>query len=171
MYILKTKTFSKPKLTTGFTLIELLVVISIIGIITTVTLVSLNSSKEKAVNIKSITELDQLKKALELYRTDHGKYPAEGTDGYYCVTPLIAGQSDIIPFFNIELINKKYISAIPYYVTYNNDFVYATNKTFLNNNRCGENIFSSYIIEFRSDAILNLPNIVNDGVPYYCLGQ
>ena len=70
------------KIKKGFTLIEILVVVSIIGILTTVTVVSLNYAKKKATDIKSVTELDQLKKAIELYRTDKGKYPGGENKDY-----------------------------------------------------------------------------------------
>lgn len=66
----------------GFTLIEILVVVSIIGVITAITLVSLNGAKKKATDVKSVTELDQLRKAIELYRTDMGKYPGGENKNY-----------------------------------------------------------------------------------------
>lgn len=70
----------------GFTLVEILVVVSVIGIITALVLVNLNSAKDKATDVKSVQELDQLRKALELYRTDNGKYPGEENTEYSGIT-------------------------------------------------------------------------------------
>lgn len=67
----------------GFTLLEILVAIAIIGILASVMLASFNTAQEKTQDTRRITELDQLKKALELYHIDHGHYPreSEGANG------------------------------------------------------------------------------------------
>ena len=69
----------------GFTLIELLVVISIIGLLASIVLVSVNSARVKARSAKSIAELKEVQKALEMYYIKNGSYPSSGGnwDGYY----------------------------------------------------------------------------------------
>lgn len=62
----------------GFTLIELLVVISIIGLLSSAVLGSLNSARTRARTAAQHADLDQLRKALELYYTDNQSYPDTG---------------------------------------------------------------------------------------------
>lgn len=62
----------------GFTLIELLVVISIIGVLSTIAMTSLNSARAKARDAKRQSEIDQIRKALELYYADNNQYPVSG---------------------------------------------------------------------------------------------
>lgn len=66
----------------GFTLIELLVVIAIIGMLSSVVLASLNSVRAKARDTRRIADLDQIRKALELYYLDNGAYPQAGSCPY-----------------------------------------------------------------------------------------
>jgi len=83
----------------GFTLIELLVVIAIIGILSSVVLASLNSARVKGRDAKRVSDLSQIKLALELYFDSNRNYPAATSslvDGGFIATwpqaPL-AGES------------------------------------------------------------------------------
>ena len=58
------------KVKRGFTLIELLVVISIIGILAAAAIVSYGSAQERSRDSRRKTDLDAIKKALELYKQD-----------------------------------------------------------------------------------------------------
>jgi len=60
----------------GFTLIELLVVISIIGILLAVGAVSYQKSVKLSRDSKRKADLEQLRQALETYRSEVGSYPA-----------------------------------------------------------------------------------------------
>jgi len=59
----------------SFTLIELLVVIAIIGVLSSVVLVSLNSAKAKARDARRLSDMKQIKAALEMYYISNGRYP------------------------------------------------------------------------------------------------
>jgi type II secretion system protein G len=60
----------------GFTLIELLVVISIISLLASVVLAALNSARAKARDARRISDLIQIRTALNLYASDNnGNYP------------------------------------------------------------------------------------------------
>ena len=59
----------------GFTLIELLVVISIIGILVAIGVVSYASANRKSRNTKRLSDIEQLRSALEMYRSDVSSYP------------------------------------------------------------------------------------------------
>jgi prepilin-type N-terminal cleavage/methylation domain-containing protein len=61
----------------GFTLIELLVVVAIIVLLTTIGVVSYAQTNKKARDGKRKADLEQIRSALVLYRTDNGDYPAD----------------------------------------------------------------------------------------------
>lgn len=63
----------------GFTLIELLVVIAIIGILITVGSVSYQRAVRLSRDSKRKTDLEQIRQALETYRSEVGTYPASGS--------------------------------------------------------------------------------------------
>lgn len=69
----------------GFTLIELLVVVSIIAVLTSIGLAVFTSSQKKARDARRQADLEAVRSALELYRSDNPTvgYPAPaGAQGY-----------------------------------------------------------------------------------------
>jgi len=67
--------FKKLKRIKGFTLIELLVVIAIIGLLASVVLASLETVKAKSRDARRISDLKQVKIALEYFYQQTGRYP------------------------------------------------------------------------------------------------
>jgi general secretion pathway protein G len=65
----------------GFTLIELLVVIAIIGLLSTLAAISLNSTREQARDARRLSDVKQIRTALELYYAEAGEYPSAITAG------------------------------------------------------------------------------------------
>lgn len=65
----------------GYTLIEILVVISIIAILTAIGITNFRVASQKARDGKRQGDLEQIKAALELYRTDEKEYPLSVTQG------------------------------------------------------------------------------------------
>ena len=70
---MKFKLFNRQR---GFTMIELLVVTTIIIVITAIGLVSYTSANRNARNGKRKADLEMVRQALVLYRTDNGSYPS-----------------------------------------------------------------------------------------------
>lgn len=67
------------QLTKGFTIMELLVVLAIIAILTAIILVPLSDSRVKGRDTARKTQLQEVLKAMELYYSDNGFYPDDGT--------------------------------------------------------------------------------------------
>lgn len=67
------------KIRRGFTLIELLVVITIIGILIGVGTASYQRAVRLSRDSRRKTDLEQIRQALESYRSENGTYPAELT--------------------------------------------------------------------------------------------
>ena len=66
-------TWAKPK---GFTIVELLIVIVVIGILAAITIVAYNGVQQRSRDSKRLSDMSAIKKALELYKTDTGTFPA-----------------------------------------------------------------------------------------------
>lgn len=60
----------------GFTLIELLVAMGIVAVLTGMAAFNLNLSRIRARDVQRKSDIDQLQKALEVYKNDNGSYPA-----------------------------------------------------------------------------------------------
>ncbi|KKS40513.1 hypothetical protein A3H03_00030 [Candidatus Kuenenbacteria bacterium RIFCSPLOWO2_12_FULL_42_13] len=59
----------------GFTLIELLVVIAIFALMANITMISLDRAKRESRDTKRMSDVNQLRSALQLYIMDKGTYP------------------------------------------------------------------------------------------------
>lgn len=77
---------------TGFTLIELLVVATIMIVLTAIGLVSYTQVNQNARNAKRKADIESLRQALVIYRTDLGTYPINccGTDYVANATSMIS---------------------------------------------------------------------------------
>lgn len=64
-------------MTKAFTLIELLVTIAIIAVLTGLSLVAFNASRAIARDGKRKADLEAIRSALEIYRSDKGEYPLQ----------------------------------------------------------------------------------------------
>ena len=61
---------------TGFTIVELLIVIVVIAILAAITIVAFNGIQGRARDSQRVQDLKSIVKALELYKTANGSYPA-----------------------------------------------------------------------------------------------
>lgn len=65
----------------GFTLIELLVVIAIIALLSTLAVIALGSARKKANDAKRLSDMTQIRFALESYYTKRNTYPTTAPSG------------------------------------------------------------------------------------------
>jgi prepilin-type N-terminal cleavage/methylation domain-containing protein len=88
----------------GFTLIELLVTIFVIGFLLTVAFIAFENARSKVRDAKRVANIDQIRKALDLYFNSQEKYPIAtsfielGTENYDFLCSGVAGggfKSDI----------------------------------------------------------------------------
>ncbi len=65
----------------GFTLVELLVVIAIMSILTIIAVSQFQSAKRKSRDVQRKGDISAVSKALLMYYTDYGYFPANTVDG------------------------------------------------------------------------------------------
>lgn len=102
----------------GFTLIEILVVIAIIASIIAIAIPNYLSARQRALDIKTKSEMAELKSAMRLYYNDFNSYPLSanpgkmlgcGADGK-TLCPCTAGGSD---FATGAACDNLYMKQIP----------------------------------------------------------
>lgn len=71
----------------GFTLIELLVAMTIVAVLLSISLVSYQGARKSSRDGKRKADLEQVRSALEMCRTDAGSYPAVIYNDITCGTP------------------------------------------------------------------------------------
>lgn len=87
----------------GFTLIEILIAVAIIAILTAIGIVSYTSINKRARDAKRLGDIEQLRSALEMFRSDYAYYPAVNTSGF-----------DVASNLGVELTsNNSYLPSIP----------------------------------------------------------
>lgn len=115
----------------GFTLIELLVVVAIIGLLLSIISVSFTSTRQKTRDTKRLSDMKQIKTALDLYYTNGGGYPDTGT--WVAGTELQCSGTDIL------LIPKD--PSSPLY-----QYTYTPSGTSLSG--CGGAVRGAYTVQF-----------------------
>lgn len=65
--------------TSGFTFVELLVVITIIAVLMAIATVAYSSTMTKSRDAKRLSDLEQIRSALEICRSEDGYYPINGS--------------------------------------------------------------------------------------------
>lgn len=105
----------------GFTLMEVLIAVTIIAILSVIGIVSYSSINKRSRDAKRKSDLEQVRSALEMYRSDHGVYPGTA-EGFIPLTSLDPGDNTgpLIPLYlpAIPMDPKSTISVpIPYYYT------------------------------------------------------
>lgn len=68
----------------GFTFIELLVVVTIIAVLTAIGAVSYRSTNRNARDAKRMADLERIRSALEICRSETGEYPSSISGGVSC---------------------------------------------------------------------------------------
>jgi prepilin-type N-terminal cleavage/methylation domain-containing protein len=94
------------KIHRGFTLIELLVVIAIIGILSAIVLVALDDARERGRDGTRKSQFNEVLKALEMYYSDFGFYPDDGTPGDNT-------SGDTLSFISSGFISTQYLKRLP----------------------------------------------------------
>jgi len=89
---------NSTKYVQGFTLLEILVVMVIIGLLATIGLRSFSQSQMKARDSRRKSDIEQLSRALELYRGDKGHYPVHNEQGKMMVFWMDGGSSQDVTF-------------------------------------------------------------------------
>ena len=89
--------FKNIKKQAGFTFIELLVVTTIILIISTIAVVSYTQAARSSRNAKRTTDLEAIRQALVLYRSENAGYPTGSDDAETVLASPLNGYLNPIP--------------------------------------------------------------------------
>jgi prepilin-type N-terminal cleavage/methylation domain-containing protein len=89
----------------GFTIIELLVTTVIIALLSTIGMLSYRWIIGHSRDTRRISDIEQIRTALELYRNDKGHYPALTCTGS-CI-------QKVVDDLKVELVDGGFISSIP----------------------------------------------------------
>ncbi len=75
----------------GFTLLELLVSATLIAVLTTIGIVSYSSVNRRSRDVKRKSDIEQIRSALEMFRSDMGYYPSVGDGSWTNAAGLDTG--------------------------------------------------------------------------------
>lgn len=107
----------------GFTLVELIVVITVIGVLTGGVALSISKNAVQARNTRRKTDLQQIKSALEFYRSDNtlGFYPQKQGDGTNANTRYKRVSGGVTTY---ELVQEGYLDEVPVDPSTGTDYTY-----------------------------------------------
>ncbi len=107
----------------GFTLLEVLVSATIIAVLTTIGLVSFSSVNKRSRDVKRKGDLEQIRSALEMYRSDNSTYPGE--------YPRVVGAGAFADAAGLSaaLVTGSYMPSIPADPNEDNAYYYQTTAT------------------------------------------
>ena len=75
----------------GFTLLEVLVSATIIAVLTVIGVVSYGSVNKRSRDVKRKSDIEQVRSALEMYRSDNGAYPGVSVGSFGSFSTLGSG--------------------------------------------------------------------------------
>lgn len=131
----------------SFTLIELLVVIAIIGLLASITLVSLKGAIERARMGKAQAEMDQIKKAMLVYKSIYKELPPPGDNCSACSNPPNSSWTAVMDAMaNANIILPNQAQAL-YRDPWGNYYGY-------DDNDCNSNPGRSYLRTAGADKVL-----------------
>src|SRR3989344_3085452 len=81
----------------GYTLVEVLIASAIIGIIASIVVVSMTSARLKARDAKRISDIQQVRIALEQYFAANKRYPNSSSSGYCELVTQLQSYLQILP--------------------------------------------------------------------------
>lgn len=104
----------------GFTLIEILVVSTLLAVLAVIGVTSYASISTRSRDAKRISDLEQVRSALEMFRTDNGSYPISAGAMSTSLAGLVtAGYMPVIPKDPKDPTSQYYYkpvgAAAPYY--------------------------------------------------------
>jgi len=98
-------TFGERKTRRGFTLIELLVTMTIVAVLMGISLVSYQGARKSSRDGKRKADLEQIRSALEMCRTDAGSYPIGSLSSGSSIT---CGGKDYMTIPDDPLLDRTY---------------------------------------------------------------
>jgi type IV pilus assembly protein PilA len=104
----------------GFTLVEFMVVIAIIGLLSSVILTTLNRGRVKARDVKRVTDVQAIVTALQLFYSEHRRFPCHEVDSSYSSANFLGILEDegLISEVPIDPINTYAGLLYYYYLSY-----------------------------------------------------
>lgn len=100
------------KKTNGFTIVELLIVIVVIAILAAITVVAFNGVQGRSRDAQRVSDMQSIVKALELYKTTNGAYPAAVPTANASGWEVSTDGTTATSFLN-ALVSNKTIAKVP----------------------------------------------------------
>lgn len=152
----------------GFTLVELLVVIAIIGILATLLLLQLNQARAKGRDAKRVSDVGQLRTAVELFYNDNGYvYPAaplgNQLDRYLTTGNLPADPQGVAYGYATNTVATPSLFQLHTELETNNSSAFATDSD-INSTAAGLNWLGGVTVDGTVEGAANCTSAANDCV-------